>query len=106
VALRVPEQQAAAFRPKPPPRWRVSDALSRLRQLLGVLPDGSQLPAFLPQLGTEEPDSVLRARAALSSTLIAGLELARDGVLALDQDTAWTPVRVRRHEDRTGDRPP
>ncbi|HXR90773.1 MAG TPA: hypothetical protein VN750_10895 [Steroidobacteraceae bacterium] len=105
VALRVPEQQAAAFRPKPPPLWRASDALSRLRQLLGVLPDGSPLQAFLPQLGTEQPDSALRARAALSSTLIAGLELARDGVLALEQDAAWTPVRVRRHENRTGGQP-
>jgi chromatin segregation and condensation protein Rec8/ScpA/Scc1 (kleisin family) len=46
----------------------------------------------------------VRARAALSSTLIAGLELARDGVLALEQDPAWTPVRVRRHEDRPDDR--
>jgi segregation and condensation protein A len=64
-----------------------------------VLPDGSPLAAFLPQLGTEEPDGGLRARAALSSTLIAGLELARDGVLALDQDATWTPVRVRRHDD-------
>jgi hypothetical protein len=90
----VPEEQAAAFRPKPPPLWRVSDALPRLRQLPGVLPDGSPLQAFLPQLGTEQPDSALRARAALASTLIAGLELARDGVLALDQDAAWTPVRV------------
>jgi chromatin segregation and condensation protein Rec8/ScpA/Scc1 (kleisin family) len=50
-------------------------------------------------LGTEEPDSVLRARAALSSTLIAGLELARDGVLALEQGAVWTPVRVRRRDD-------
>jgi segregation and condensation protein A len=98
VALLVPEEQAAALRPRPPPLWRASDALPRLRQLLGVLPDGSPLAAFLPQLGTEEPDSVLRARAALSSTLIAGLELARDGVLALEQDMAWTPVRVRRHD--------
>ena len=104
VALRVPEEQAAAFRPKPPPLWRASDALPRLRQLLGVLPDGSPLQAFLPQLGTEEPDSALRARAALSSTLIAGLELARDGVLALDQDAAWTPVRVSRRDDRWGNR--
>ncbi|MBN8906533.1 MAG: segregation/condensation protein A, partial [Rhodospirillales bacterium] len=103
VALRVPEQQAAAFRPKPPPLWRASDALSRLRQLLGVLPDGSPLQAFLPRLGTTPPDGALGARAALSSTLIAGLELARDGVLALDQDAAWTPVRVRRHGDRSGE---
>jgi segregation and condensation protein A len=105
VALRVPEQQAAAFRPKPPPLWRVSDALSRLRQLLGVLPDGSPLQAFLPQLGTTQPDRALRASAALSSTLIAGLELARDGALALDQDAAWTPVRVRRHDCGAGNRP-
>jgi segregation and condensation protein A len=99
VALRVPEEQAAALRLKPPPLWRASDALSRLRQLLGLLPDGSPLQAFLPQLGTEEPDSEVRARAALASTLIAGLELARDGVLALEQDTAWTPVRVKCYEN-------
>jgi segregation and condensation protein A len=105
AGLVVPEEQATAFRPKPPPLWRASDALPRLRQLLGVLPEGSPLQAFLPQLGSDEPDSVLRARAALSSTLIAGLELARDGVLALDQDAAWTPVRIRRHENRAGDRP-
>ena len=96
VAPRAPEEQAAAFRPRPSPLWRASDALPHMRQLVCVLPDGSPLPAFLPQLGAEEPDSVLRARAALSSTLIAGLELPRDGVLALDQDAAWTPVRVRR----------
>ena len=100
VALRVPEEQAAAFRPKPPPLWRASDALSRLRSLLGVLPDGSPLQAFLPRLGTEQPGRALRARAALSSTLIAGLELARDGVLALEQEAAWTPVRVKRRDDR------
>ena len=76
-----------------------------MRQLLGLLPDGSPLAAFLPQLGTEEPDSAVRARAALSSTLIAGLELARDGVLALEQGAAWTPVRVRRHDCRAGDSP-
>jgi segregation and condensation protein A len=105
VALRVPEEQAADFRPRPPPLWRASDALPRLRQLLGVLPDGSPLQTFLPQLGTEQPDSVLRVRAALSSTLIAGLELARDGVLALEQHAAWTPVRVRRQQDRRDDRP-
>jgi segregation and condensation protein A len=69
-----------------------------------MLPDGSPLQAFLPRLGPEEPDSALRARAALSSTLIAGLELARDGVLALEQGAAWTPVRVRRHDRGAGDR--
>ncbi len=71
--------------------------------MLGVLPDGSPLPAFLPQPGSGEPDSVVCARAALSSTLIAGLELARDGVLAFEQEAPWTPVRVRSRDPGTGE---
>ncbi|HXR93062.1 MAG TPA: hypothetical protein VN750_22570 [Steroidobacteraceae bacterium] len=35
---------------------------------------------------------------------LAPSELARDGVLALEQDMAWAPVRVRRHKDQLGDR--
>jgi hypothetical protein len=50
------------------------------------------LQALVPQLGTEPPDSAVRARAVLSSALITGPELARDGVLALEQGAAWTPV--------------
>ena len=105
VALRVPEEQAAALRPRPPPlvagQRRAAPTAPAARRAARRQPAGG-LPA---ELGTGEPDSALRARAALSSTLIAGLELARDGVLALEQDAAWTPVRVRRHEDRTGGRP-
>jgi hypothetical protein len=35
----------------------------------------------------------LRSRVAVSSTLVAGLELARAGTLALDQDAPWTSIR-------------
>jgi segregation and condensation protein A len=96
VALRVPEAQAAAYRPRPPPFWRVSDAIPHMRQLLGTSPAGSPLTAFLPTIGGDEPDRPLRCRVAVSSTLIAGLELARDGAVALDQDDAWLPIQVRR----------
>ena len=64
--------------------------------LLGELPDGSPLTAFLPAIGGEDPGRMLRCRAAVSSTLIAGLERARDGALTLDQAAAWTPILVRR----------
>ena len=94
VALRVPEQ-ADADRPRPPPLWQVSDAIARMRQLLGALPDGSPLTAFLPEVGGAEPGRALRRRVAVSSTLVAGLELARTGTLALDQDAPWTPIRVQ-----------
>jgi segregation and condensation protein A len=92
IALRVPDQ-ADAYRPRPPPLWQVSDAIARMRQLLGALPDGSPLMDFLPTVGGAEPGRTLRSRVAVSSTLVAGLELARAGTLALDQDAPWTSIR-------------
>jgi chromatin segregation and condensation protein Rec8/ScpA/Scc1 (kleisin family) len=56
---------------------------------------------FLPEIAGAGPDRPLRSRAAVSSTLIASLELARDGALALDQNAAWRPIRVMRR-DTTG----
>jgi segregation and condensation protein A len=94
VALRVPDQ-ADAYSPRPPPLWQVSDAIAHMRQLLGVLPDGSPMTAFLPTVGGAEPGRALRSRVAVSSTLVAGLELARAGTLTLDQDAPWTSIRCR-----------
>jgi segregation and condensation protein A len=103
VALKVPDAQAAALQPRPAPLWSVSDAIGRVSRLLPVVPDGSALNDFLPRIGLDAPRRETRCRAAVASTLIAGLELARTGDLALDQDGAWTPVRVRRgnRADRT-----
>ena len=94
VALHVPEAQATAYRPRPPPLWRVSDALPHLRRRLPALPDATPLAALLPRLDGTDPGRPLRCRAAVASTLVAGLELARDGALTLAQDAAWTPIRV------------
>jgi segregation and condensation protein A len=108
IALRVPDQ-ADVYRPRPPPLWQVSDAIARMRQLLGVLPDGSPLTAFLPTVGGTEPGRALRCRVAVSSTLVASLELARASTLALDQDVPWTPIRVQHcgdHHCRPGDSAP
>ena len=100
VALRVPEAVAETYRPRPPQLWRVPDALARMDRLLGELPDGSPLAAFLPAIGGGGPGRTLRYRAAVASTLIAGLERARDGALALDQAAAWKPILVRRVDRR------
>jgi segregation and condensation protein A len=93
VALRVPEQ-ADGDRTRPFPLWHVSDAIARIRQLLGALPDGSPLTAFLPEVDGAESGRALRRRVAVSSTLVASLELARAGTLALDQDAPWTPIHI------------
>jgi segregation and condensation protein A len=99
VALRVPEAQAAAYRPRPPPLWRVSDAVPHIRRLLAGLPDDTPLAALLPPIAGNDPGRTLRCRAAVASTLVAGLELTRDGALALDQDAAWADIRVSGRED-------
>ena len=96
VLLRVPEEQAAAYRPRPPPFWRVSDAIARINRVLGVVPAGGSLAAFLPVIDREDADRDIRCRAALASTLVAGLELARGGVLTLHQDGPWREVTVAR----------
>ena len=95
VALRVPEAQQAAYRPRPPPLWTITDALARIRRLLPGLPDGASLTALLPRVAADAPDRALRCRAAVAGTLVGGLELARDGALTLEQDGAWTPIEVR-----------
>jgi segregation and condensation protein A len=100
VVLHVPEAQAAAYRPRPPPLWRVTDALPHIRGLLAMMPDGAPLAALLPPLAGDDPSRALRCRAAVASTLVASLELARDGALALEQDAAWTEIRISQREDR------
>ena len=98
-ALQVPEDQVVALRPRQPPLWTASDALARVSQLLPVLPDGSPLVAYVPPIPQDAPARALRCRAAVASTLVAGLERARDGALLLDQDADWMPIRVMRRVD-------
>jgi len=73
--------------------------MRQFARLLPELPDGSLLAAFLPCIPDNAPARALRCRAALSNTLIAGLEHARDGALVLDQDAEWMPIRITRRAD-------
>jgi segregation and condensation protein A len=81
-----------SYRPRPVSLWSVQDALTRLARLLGSLPDWTSLDAFLP----DELGSPLQRRAALASTLLAGLELARGGTLRLRQQDPFGPILLRR----------
>jgi segregation and condensation protein A len=98
VALQVLAEQASAVRPRPPRLWQASDAIRHMSQRLATLPDGSRLDAYLPALA-DGPDRPLRLKAALASTVLAGLELARAEVLLLEQDSAWSEIRVTGRRD-------
>jgi segregation and condensation protein A len=80
------------YQPRQLNLWSVKQALQRLASLVGSLPDWTSLDRFLPDvLG-----SPLERRAALASTLVASLELARGGELRLRQEHDFGPILVRR----------
>ena len=84
--------RAAPYKPRPMTVWTVQDALRRLADLLGSLPDWTTLEQFLPS----HMDSGAERRAALSSTLLASLEMARSGAVLLLQEEAFGPILLRR----------
>jgi segregation and condensation protein A len=90
------------YRPKPRRLWSVQDAIARLTRVLGDLPSWAMLQRFLPE-GAEL--DVVERRAALASTLVASLEMARGGGLDLRQDRAFGPILLRRAQaaEKAGD---
>ena len=84
------------YRPSPPNLWRIPDALQRIAELLGQHPGQLALERCLPPILVHTPDRPIRIRAALASTFVAGLELARDGAVVLEQHGPFGPVRLTR----------
>jgi segregation and condensation protein A len=81
---------AKPYRPKREPLFSVQQALERLTRMLGGAAAWTELERFLPPAETP-----LQRRAATASTLLAGLELARSGALALRQEVAFGPILMR-----------
>jgi segregation and condensation protein A len=89
VMLRGPDRtfgDEPVYMPAIPDLWRVTDALARIAALLAVHPGGGDLAAFLPPIASDDPNRTIRARTALGSTFLAGLELAREGALTITQE--------------------
>ncbi len=84
--------RAKSYRPPPMSLWSVQDALRRLASLVGSLPDWTALDRFLP----ETLATPLERRAAIASTLLAGLEMARGGALRLRQEHDFGPILLGR----------
>ena len=93
VALRVPEL-GEAYRPMPPKLWRIADAIGRMRRMLGDGVERRRSCGRSCRACRPGPEQELRCRAALASTLVAGLELAKEGALGLEQRRPWHSLRV------------
>ena len=72
--------------------YSIDDAISRLREILPGVPDWTELSAFLPQ-SVRDP---LMRRSAVSTTLIAVLEMVRQGKADIRQDGgAYSPIFLK-----------
>ena len=71
--------------------WTMAEALARLSRMLNQVPGWTALEDFMPGLA----EDAVQRRAAMASTLLAGLELARDGRADLRQEAAFGPILVR-----------
>ncbi len=89
---------ADAWEPARPAFWRVADAAARIGEVLDRVPGGAgaELGAFLPRIGPAASEREVRCKAAVASTFLAGMELARNGGVLLDQDRPWTAIHARR----------
>jgi len=104
VAIRLPDDAAERYRVPRPPFWSPADAAARIRALLPAMGEGGlALKALLPGLSAAVPERARRCREAVASTFGAGLEMAREGDLTLDQEAAWAPIQVRRGQERCSD---
>jgi segregation and condensation protein A len=83
-----------AYRPPVRELYSVPEARARILQRLSETPGGLTLEHLLPDEAAMEEISALRKRSAWASTLIAGLELAKQGDVQLAQTDPFTAVHV------------
>lgn len=72
--------------------WTPAQARARILAMLPGLPEGADLLAFLPVLPVTLANRALRVRGAISGTLMAALELSREGLAELRQDELFGPI--------------
>jgi segregation and condensation protein A len=91
-------QDGGVLRITPVRLYSLEDAVRRLSDLLGHMPDWATLASFLPG----EAGGALLTRSSMAAHFAATLELAKAGQLELRQDGAFAPLYLRR-ATRDGD---
>lgn len=84
-------KESAVLHIEPAELYSMDDALQRLSQYLGRMPEWRTLASFLPpnlRLG-------LVSRSAIAATFAASLELVREGRVQMRQDKSFGPIYLR-----------
>lgn len=77
--------------------YSLEESVSRLRNVLGMMPSWRDLQDYLPDIGGAE--HVLEVRSALASTFAATLEMVKNGELDVRQDGTFAPIYMRRRQE-------
>ena len=88
---RVKRMGGKAYAPVQPLVLQIEEARARLERMLGRIHDWSALDSLIPL----EWSGGERRRTAMASTLLAALEMARDGKVQLQQTEPFAPIFVR-----------
>src|ERR1700677_1646232 len=88
---RVRKLGGKSYRPQMAPVLHIEEARERLERMLGKISDWSALTRLLPF----EWSGGTRRRSAMASTLLACLELARDGKVELQQMAPFAEIFIR-----------
>jgi segregation and condensation protein A len=92
-----PPDTATAHRPAPLPLHTVAEARERILRRLREQPEGVALDQLLPDKAPDasEPSPIARLqRSGWAATLVAGLELAKQGAVVLGQGADFEPIHV------------
>jgi segregation and condensation protein A len=90
---------ANIYRPRPFELYQVAEARDRIMRILAEAPEGAPFERFLPappEIADSQSHRALRRRSAWSSTLIAGLELAKQGDVVLGQGEDFEAIHAPR----------
>jgi segregation and condensation protein A len=93
AAIRRRSDKPAALQMAPMELFSIEEAVARLRGSLGFMPEWTTLSSFLPQYNRANK---LMGRSAVAATLIASLELAKQGLIDVRQDQRYGPIFLRR----------
>ena len=85
---------AEVYQPRRILGWTPNQAIFRMNVILREHVTGGDLLDLVPTMPAGLANREESLRGAVASTLIAGLELAREGRVQLHQDAAFTPIRV------------
>lgn len=90
-------QQNSVYKLNPVKLFSLEDAIARMEQMMGKIPrDWVSLFMFLPSGLT---DRIVK-RSAVASTFGGALEMAKRGLIHIQQDKNYAPIYIRRPEDK------